>query len=111
MLALPWTEAHGYVRTPYHGGRIPGWKLVTSHYPNLRRLTQAAKRLPHVAACFSLRTRITSDRPIATPRYVVEAPDIATNEPLPLLLCCLSFDPICFKFEVTRIKPPGSCCS
>ena len=71
-LRLPWAEAQGYLRTPFHGGRIASWNLVTSHCPNLRRLTQVAKRLPHVAACFSLRTRIVYNRSIPSPRYVVE---------------------------------------
>jgi hypothetical protein len=29
-LCLPWAEAQGYVRTPFHGGRIARWKLVNS---------------------------------------------------------------------------------
>jgi hypothetical protein len=28
--AYHWAEAQGYVRTPFHGGRIAGWKLVNS---------------------------------------------------------------------------------
>ncbi len=41
--AYHWAEAQGYVRTPFHGGRIAGWKLVNS-------LTQIRIRLGARAA-------------------------------------------------------------
>ena len=28
--AYHWAEAQGYVRTPFHGGRVAGWKPVNS---------------------------------------------------------------------------------
>ena len=39
---LPGTEAHGYVRTPFHGGRSAGWKVVNSLTAKSRLNRQAA---------------------------------------------------------------------
>jgi len=72
----PWLRADAVSRRAHRGLETRN----KAHHPHLRRLTRAAKRLPHVAACFSLRTGIADNGSIATPRYVVEPLDNATSQ-------------------------------
>jgi hypothetical protein len=43
--ALPWTEAHGYVRAPFHGGRSAGWNLRHQLPANRYQLTATSYQL------------------------------------------------------------------